>query len=162
MSKPNIKLLRHNAKLILQANYGEGWWVAVYENGDIDLYNPHEDVTYYEGNLYKNDDTKERWSRYCVERLTGPDVCFEKWYFHTKPEALDKLIELIKADNGEQINLLDSTRVPCRVVRVTCCEEDHFIEIMPRFVKKRDFDRLVKSQEGLNYRNTHCDTVDSW
>lgn len=102
------------------------------------------------------------WTRYCVERMVGPDVTFEEWRFHTKTEALDKLIELVKEDNGQQINLMDYGRYPARVIRVTCCAEDHFIEIMPRFVKKRDFDRLVKSQEGLNYRNTHCDTVDSW
>lgn len=162
MSKPNINLLRRNAKQILKANYDPDWKVVVHENGKVELYNPHEDVLYYEGNLYKDAGTKVDWTRYHVERMVGPDVTFEEWNFHTKTEALDKLVELIKEDNGQQINLLDYGRRPARVVRVTCCESKRFIEIMPRFVNKRDFNRLTKTQEGLNYRNTHCDTVDSW
>lgn len=162
MSKPNINLLRHNAKQILKANYDHGWKVVVHENGKVELYNPHEDVWYYEGNLYKDTGTQVDWTRYCVERMVGPDVTFEEWRFHTKTEALNKLIELVKEDNGQQINLMDYGHRPARVIRVTCCEGKHFIEIMPRFVKRRDFNRLSKVQEGLNYRNTHCDTVDSW
>lgn len=163
MNKPNIKLLRHNARQILKANYGPNWRVTVRENGDIDLYNPHEDVTYYEGNLYKDTDVREYWSRFCVERmLVDHDVTFESWHFHTKTEALDKLIELIKEDNGQQINLLDNALVPRRVVRVTCSVASHFIEIMPSFLTKRDFNRLSKVQEGLDYLNTHCEVVQGW
>lgn len=162
MSKPNINLLRRNAKQILKANYDHGWKVVVGEYGKVELYNPHEDVWYYEGNLYKDTGTQVDWTHYCVERMVGPDVTFEEWRFHTKTEALDKLIELVKEDNGQQINLLDYGRYPARVVRVTCCEGKHFIEIMPRFVKQRDFKRLAKAQEGLNYRSIHCDTVESW
>lgn len=40
MSKPNIKLLRHNAKQILKANYDPDWEVRVCENGKVELYNP--------------------------------------------------------------------------------------------------------------------------
>lgn len=167
MSKPNIKLLCHNAKLILRANYGEGWWVTVYENGDIDLYNPHEDVTYYEGNLYKNDDTKERWSRYCVERMISPDVGFESWSFHTKTEAMEKLVELIKENNGWQVNLLDFGRAPNRVIRVRCMEDLHLIEIASRFVKKKDFHMLHKVQQDLQdrpngYKTIECKVVQGW
>lgn len=163
MNKPNINLLRHNAKQILKANYGPDWHVTVRKNGDIDLYNPHEDVTYYEGNLYKDDDVRECWSRYCVERmLADRDVTFESWRFHTKTEALDKLIELIKEDNGQQINLLDNARVPRRVVRVTCGVTSHFIEIMPRFFTKRGFSRLSKVQEELDYPSIHCEVVQGW
>lgn len=162
MSKPNIKLLRHNAKQILKANYDPDWKVLVRGDGAVELYNPHEHVWYCEGNLYEDSSTHAEWTRYCVERMVGPDGTFEEWRFHTKTEALNKLIELVKEDNGQQINLMDYGRHPARVIRVTCCEDKHFIEIMPRFVTERDFNRLSKVQEGLNYRSTHCDTVDSW
>lgn len=162
MNKPSIKLLRHNAKQILKASYHPGWKVVVHENGKVELYNPHEDIWYYEGSLYKDTSTQVDWTRYCVERMVGPDVTFEEWRFHTKTEALHKLIELVEEDNGQQINLLDYGHRPARVIRVTCCEGKHFIEIMPRFVAKRDFNRLSKVQEGLKYRSTHCGMVDSW
>ena len=166
MSEPNINLLRHNAKQILKANYDPDWKVVVRGNGEVELYNPHEDVWYCEGNLYEDSNTHAEWTRYWirygVERMVGPDVTFEEWRFHTKTGALDKLIELVEEDNGQQINLMDYGRHPARVIRVTCCEGKHFIEIMPRFVAKRDFNRLLKVQEGLKYRSTHCGMVDSW
>lgn len=162
MSKPNINLLRRNAKQILKANYAHGWKVVVRADGKVELYNPHADVWHYEGNLYKDAGTQVDWTRYCVERMVGPDVTFEEWRFHTKTEVLDKLIELVEEDNGQQINLMDYGRHPARVIRVTCCEGKHSIEIMPRFVAKRDFNRLLKVQEGLKYRSTRWGMVDSW
>lgn len=168
MSKrPNIKLLRHNAKQILKANYPPDWRVVFRENGDVEMLNPHEDHWRYEGNIFKDEDTSYYWSRYCVERMISADVEFESWSFHTKTEAMEKLVELIKENNGWQVNLLDFGRAPNRAIRVRCMEDLHLIEISSHFVKKRDFTMLHKVQQELQnrpdgYKRIKCEVVQEW
>ena len=167
MRKLNIKLLRHNAKQILLANYPSDWKVVVRASGAVELYCPQEDRWRCEGNIFKDEDISHFWSRYCVERMVNRDIEFESWFFHTKTEAMEKLVELIKEDNGWQANLLDFGHMPNRVIRVSCMKDRHLIEIMSRFVKKRDFHMLHKVQQELQsrrngYKTIECKVVQEW
>lgn len=161
----NIKQWRRDIKAIVANDYYDAA-VKVKANGDVILHNYAAGIESFEGNL-KDREVQERWSRYCVERMVGPDIEFESWLFHTKPKAMEKLVELIKEDNGGQINLLDFGHVPNRAIRVSCGENLHLIEIMSHFVKKRDFHMLRKVQQELQnrragYKTVECKMVQEW
>lgn len=161
----NIKQWRRDIKAIVANGYYDAA-VKVKANGDVILHNYAAGIESFEGNL-KDREAQERWSRYCVKRMVGPDVCFEKWYFHTKPKAMEKLVKLIKEDNGGQVDLLDFGHVPNRAIRVSCGENLHLIEIMAHFVKERDFHMLLKVQQELQnrragYKTVKCKMVREW
>ena len=148
----NIKKWRSNIKAIVANDYYDAA-VKVKANGDVILHNYAAGIESFEGNL-KDREVQERWSRYQVERLIGPDVTFERWYFNSKQDALDKLCKEVLEDKGQQINLLDLGRRRSRIVRVTPTEDEHFIECVAGSMNQRGINQLITTQAsfGGKYR----------
>lgn len=152
----NIKKWRSNIKAIVANDYYDAA-VKVKANGDVILHNYAAGIESFEGNL--NDrEVRERWSRYQVERLIGPDVTFERWYFNYKQDALDKLCKVVLEDKGQQTNLLDLGRRWSCIVRVTPTEDEHFIEYAAGSMNRRDVNQLITTQASFvgKYR---CSTI---
>lgn len=143
----NIKKWRSNIKAIVANDYYDAA-VKVQANGDVILHNYAAGIESLEGNL-KDREVQERWSRYQVERLIGPDVTFERWYFNSKQDALDKLCKVVLEDKGQQINLLDLGRRWSRIVRVTPTEDEHFIECVAGSMNRRGINQLITTQASL-------------